>query len=79
MTMRFASFDRKGNPVGTPIEVPVVVMQAIGKGPSSTHYGNNVTMPAGRYKVTVTVGGRMAVFTVTVSDSPSAPMEHMKM
>ena len=79
VTMRFASFDRKDNPVGTPIEVPVVVMQAIGKGPSSTHYGNNVTMPAGRYKVTVTVGGRMAVFTVTVSNSPSAPMERMKM
>jgi hypothetical protein len=34
-------------------------------------------MPAGRYKVSVTVGGRMAVFTV--SDSPSAPMEHVKM
>ena len=79
VTMSFASLGRKGNPPGTPIEVPVVVMQAIGKGPSSTHYGNNVTMPAGRYKVTVTVNSQMAVFDVTVSDAPSTPMEHMKM
>ena len=80
VTMSFVSLDRKGNPAGTPIEVPVVVMQAIGKGPSSTHYGNNVTMPAGRYKVTVSVNGQTAVLGVTASDTPSSmPMEHMKM
>jgi hypothetical protein len=79
VAMSFASLDSKGNPLAAPIEVPIVVMQAIGKGPSSTHYGNNVTMPAGRYKVTVTVNGQMAVFDVTVSDAPSTPTEHMKM
>jgi len=57
VTMSFASLDRKGSPTGGAIAVPVVVMQAIGKGPASTHYGNNVTMPAGRYKVTVSVNG----------------------
>jgi hypothetical protein len=79
VTMNFASLDRKGKSAGAPIEVPVVVMQAIGKGPSSTHYGNNVTMPAGRYQVRVTVSGLTAVFDVTASDAPSKPMGHMKM
>ena len=40
VTMKFASLNGKGSPAGAPVEVPVVVMQAIGKGPSSTHYGN---------------------------------------
>jgi hypothetical protein len=80
VTMSFVSLDRKGKPAGEPTEVPVVVMQAIGKGPASTHYGNNVTMPAGRCKVTASVNGQTAVFGITASDSPSTtPMEHMKM
>jgi hypothetical protein len=79
VTMHFASLDRKGNPVGSPIEVPVVVMQAIGKGPSSTHYGNNITMPAGLYKVSVTVESSTVDFVFGASDMPSKPMEHMKM
>jgi hypothetical protein len=41
----------------TPTSVPVVEMQAVGKGPASTHYGNNVTLPPGTYNVTVTVNG----------------------
>jgi len=48
-------------------------MQAIGGGPKSTHYGNNVTMPPGRYNVSVTVNNRTANFAITVSDTPSAP------
>ena len=71
VTMSFASVDRKGNPAGERTEVPVVVMQAIGKGPASTHYGNNVTMPPGRYKVTVAVNGQTAVLGATVSNAPS--------
>ena len=54
-------------------------MQAIGKGPSSTHYGNNGSMPAGRYKVTVSINGWAAIFHVTASDAQSGPMNHMKM
>jgi hypothetical protein len=85
VTMRFASLDRKGNPAGEPVEVPVVIMQAIGHGPSSTHYGNNVTMPPGRYRVTVAVGDQSAVFGLAASDTSSKPsmgmkgMKHMKM
>ena len=79
IAMRYVPLDRKGIPTGAPVEVPVVVMQAIGKGPSSTHYGNNVTMPAGRCQVTVIVNGETAVFGITASDASSTPMRHMKM
>lgn len=79
VTMKFTSLNGKGTPAAAPVEVPVVVMQAIGKGPSSTHYGNNVTMPAGRYQVTVTVNGKTAVFRVSASDVPSTPTGRMKM
>jgi hypothetical protein len=79
VTMSFVSLDAQGKPGGAPNEVPIVVMQAVGKGPASTHYGNNVTMPAGRYSVAVTVNGQKAVFTVTASDAPAMPMGHMNM
>lgn len=79
VTMGFVSLDAKDKPTGAPNEVPIVVMQAVGKGPASTHYGNNVTMPPGRYNVTVTVDGTSAVFAVTASDAPAMPMEHMDM
>ena len=79
VTMNFVPLDRRGSPEGTAVEVPVVVMQAIGKGPPSTHYGNNVTMPAGRYQVNVTVNGKKVVFTTTVADMPTMPIGHMKM
>jgi hypothetical protein len=76
VTMKFAPLG-KGDTAGASIEVPVVVMQAIGKGPQSTHYGNNISMPAGSYKVTVTVNGQPADFNVTASDARSKPMGHM--
>ncbi len=79
VTMSFVALDAKGKPGGAPADVPVVIMQAISKGPASTHYGNNVTMPAGRYSVSVTVNGQMANFTVAASDAPAMPMGHMKM
>ena len=77
VTMNFIAL--KGKPGGAPNEVAVVVMQAVGKGPASTHYGNNVTMPPGRYSVAVTVNGEKAVFAVTASDAPAMPMGHMNM
>jgi hypothetical protein len=77
VTMKFGPIDDKGRPTGALVEVPVVVMQAIGKGPSSTNYGNNVTMPAGRYRVLVAVNNGVPThFNITASDVPSAPMEH---
>jgi hypothetical protein len=78
VTMRFEPVDSKGKSAGAAQEVPVVIMQAIGKGPQSTHYGNNVTMPAGRYRVTVTVNGKQVVFIISASDA-AGPMAPMKM
>jgi hypothetical protein len=60
---------RRGKSAGPSVEVPVVIMQAIGSGPKSTHYGNNVVMPAGTYHVTATVNGNKAVFQVAASDA----------
>lgn len=81
VTMSFVAVDDKGKPTGKVVDVPVVVMQAIGGGPASTHYGNNVTMPPGPYQVVVNVDNKRLVFTVKVSDAPAAPMkmDHMKM
>jgi hypothetical protein len=69
VAISFVPVDAKGKPNGSPTEVPVVVMQQIGKGPASTRYGNNVTMSAGRYNVTVMVKGRRLVFDVALTDS----------
>ena len=81
VTMSFVAIDSSGKPSGPPTDVPVVVMQAIGGGAASTHYGNNVTMPPGRYDVVVNVNDKRLVFPVTVSSAPAAPMkmDHMKM
>jgi hypothetical protein len=79
VTMSLVPLDAKGRSSGAASDVPVVVMQAVGKGPTSTHYGNNVAMPAGRYSVTVTVNGQKAVFAVAASDAPAMPMGPMKM
>jgi hypothetical protein len=82
VTMNFASLGARGSSAGELVDVPVVVMQAIGQGPSSTHYGNNVTLPAGPYRVTVSINGQSAVFSLTASDASSKPskgMKHMKM
>jgi len=78
VTMKFTPLGKELS-AAVDVEVPVVVMQAIGKGPSSTHYGNNVSMPAGRYNVTVTINGQPADFSVTATNAPSKGMGHMKM
>jgi hypothetical protein len=79
VAMKFAAMDRAGKPTGTSVDVPVAVMQAIGQGPASTHWGNNVSMPAGSYQVTVTVNGETGLFNVKASDAPSRPMGKMNM
>jgi hypothetical protein len=79
VTLRFEPLDDKGKAVGASVEVPVVIMQAIGKGPLSTHYGNNVTMPAGRYQVTAAANGETGVFDVMVSDTPPGSATRMNM
>jgi hypothetical protein len=69
VSMVFQLLDNEEKPTGSVVAVPVVVMQAIGKGPQSTHYGNNVIMPNGTYFVRVTVNEKKAVFRMTVSAS----------
>jgi len=73
--MSFRTLDANGKPAGTEVAVPVVIMQAIGKGPQSTHYGNNVVMPAGMYSVMVSADGKKARFHITVSDASSEKMK----
>ena len=63
--MGFQRLAPGGEPSGPVTRVPVVEMQVIGKGPQTTHYGNNVSMPPGTYRVTVTVNAATAEFKVT--------------
>jgi hypothetical protein len=77
--MSFQSLDEKGNTSGSPTEVSIVVMQAIGKGAQSTHYGNNVLMPSGPYTVSVIVNGEKLNFKINVPDAQGDSMGDMKM
>ena len=67
VSMHFQLLDIKGKPYGVVVDVPVVVMQSIGKGPQSTHYGNNVMMPNGTYSIAVSVNGKSTEFLMAVS------------
>lgn len=52
---------------------PVVIMQVAGKGPSTTHYGNNVEMDPGHYAARVSVNGKAeASFKFTLSAQGSS-------
>jgi hypothetical protein len=44
--------------------VPVVVMEGIGAGPQDLHYGNNVMLMTGHYRVGVTINSVHVSFTV---------------
>jgi len=81
VSLSFEPLGHGNKSAGASVEVPVVNMQAIGQGPKSTHYGNNVVMPAGSYRVTATVNGEKTVFRVAASDAPGAAesMGGMKM
>jgi hypothetical protein len=81
VSLSFEPLGRGNKPAGASVDVPVVNMQAIGQGPKSTHYGNNVVMPAGSYRVTATVNDQKAIFRVAASDTPdgSGSMSGMKM
>jgi hypothetical protein len=47
--------------------LPVARMHVAGKGPATTHYGNNVNLAPGNYEVRVTLtGGRSATFRFTL-------------
>jgi hypothetical protein len=74
VSMNFQLLDDPGKPKDAVVDVPVVVMQAIGKGPQSTHYGNNVVMPNGTYSIAVSVNGKKTEFRIAVS---AAAMDKM--
>lgn len=54
VTIRYRMADAKG---ATWTSVPVARMHVAGKGPATTHYGNNVTIAPGTYMALVTVDG----------------------
>ncbi len=66
VTIKYQWIDTMGDALGTVRKVPVVIMQAIGHGAPSTHYGNNVSLLPGTYKVMVDVNGHNATFRVSV-------------
>ena len=79
VSMNFQQLDAKGRPSGNSVNVPVVIMQVIGKGLESTHYGNNVVMPAGSYSVTVVANGKKVGFQVKLSEDATEPSDKAHM
>jgi hypothetical protein len=77
--MTFQSLSDTGKNPAVFIHVPIVIMQAIGKGPESTHYGNNVVMPDGTYSVAVAVNGNKVSFKISLSSAPVETMKGMDM
>jgi hypothetical protein len=60
-------YERKGSSSGWQT-LPVARMHVAGKGPSTTHFGNNVKLEPGNYQVRVTVNGKdSATFEFTIS------------
>ncbi len=66
VTLMYEELGDRGRPVGMAVTVPVATMQAIGRGPKSTHYGNNVVIGPGTFRVVVVVDGLQTAFTVKV-------------
>jgi hypothetical protein len=79
VSINFRQLDAKGKPTGDSVNVPIVIMQVIGKGLESTHYGNNVVMPAGSYSVTVVANGKKVGFQVMLSEDATTPSDKMHM
>lgn len=77
--MSYQPLDTKGEKSGTPIEVPVIVMQAIGKGEESTHYGNNVIMLDGPYVIDVSVNGKKLKFKLDHLFNSGPSVDYMPM
>lgn len=75
--MSFQSLDEKGIQLGTPVDVPIVVMQAIGKGAESTHYGNNVVLPDGPLTISLVVNGKKLKLRLDIPYESGNQMEDM--
>jgi hypothetical protein len=79
VSINFQQLDAKGKPAADSVNVPIVIMQAIGKGSESTHYGNNVLMPTGSYSVAVVANGKKVGFKVILSADATTPSGEMHM
>lgn len=79
VSISFQKINAKGKPAGNTINVPIVIMQAIGKGVESTHYGNNVVMPAGSYQINIAANGNKVVFHVTLDKAAAMSSDEMHM
>jgi hypothetical protein len=77
--MSFQTLDENGKQSGDPVDVPVVMMQAIGKGEQSTHYGNNVVLPNGPLTILLIVNGKKLRLKVTIPYESGTPMDEMHM
>ena len=77
--MTFQSLDEEGRQTGSPVDVPIVVMQAIGKGEQSTHYGNNVVLPDGPLTISLVVNGKKLKLKLNVLYESGTPMDYMQM
>ena len=65
VAIRYRSLSSKMNKWMT---LPVARMHVAGKGPATTHYGNNLMLAPGDYQVRVTVdGSKPAMFRITVA------------
>ena len=65
VSINFQLLNDKGKTTGAVVNVPVVVMHAIGQRPQSTHYGNNVVMPNRRYSIAVMVNRKKTEFRIS--------------
>ena len=75
--MSYQPRDEKGVLSGSPVNIPVVVMQDIGKGEESTHYGNNVAMFNIPYVVSVVVNGKKIKFEIDRLFEPNPAADNM--
>jgi len=75
--MSLQPLDTEGNNSGRVIEVPIVVMETIGKGVQSTHYGNNVILLDGSYVALISINGKKLKFNINRNYSTSAPIQYM--
>ena len=63
------SISLTGPSLKQPIHVPIAVMYGIAEGTSDWHYGNNVMLAPGKYKVLVSANGERARFDLTVPNN----------
>lgn len=75
----FQPINETGKLSGSATDLPIIKMQAIGKGTQSTHYGNNVVMADGSYAILVLINGKLLKFTISTSSDSEPSMEHMHM